>query len=78
MTVLFTRIRCSNPTSDYVRQTVERRAREIEAAIGRFRDCGAALARFSIVEHGDTTHLCVDGVSRFSVKVRWPHMGEAP
>jgi len=62
------------PIGDFARYAIESRAREIEAAIGRFRDCGVELARFSIVEWQGATHLCIDGQSRFSWRIRWPHM----
>jgi hypothetical protein len=52
---------------DYIKAAVESRAREIEAAIDRFRDCGVEIERFSIMElENGVTHLCVDGVPRFS------------
>lgn len=45
------------------------RARAIEAAINRFRDCGVEIERFSLKERLNpmSTTLCVDGVPRF----RW-------
>lgn len=54
---------------NFVKLAAESRARELEAAIQRFRDCGVELARFTIQERGEVTHLCVDGVSRFNWRV---------
>jgi hypothetical protein len=65
-----------SPVDNLVRYAAESRAREIEAAIERFRECGVELARFSIVEKDGVTYLCVDGVARFSWQIRWPGMGK--
>lgn len=62
--------------SNLVREAALSRAREIEAAIERFRECGVELARFSIVERDGVTYLCVDAVARFSWQIRWPDMGK--
>lgn len=53
--------------SEYIKAASESRSREIEAAIHRFRDCGVEIERFSIMylDNG-ITHLCIDGVPRFS------------
>jgi hypothetical protein len=54
--------------SEYVRLASESRARELEAAVSRFRDCGVEIDRFSIEEHPDKTVLCVDGQPKFTWK----------
>jgi hypothetical protein len=59
-----------NMLNDYVKAACDSRAREIEAAIHRFRDCGVEIERFSIEEHpGPETRLCIDGVPRFIWKM---------
>ncbi len=56
-----------------LKAAMESRAREIEAAIQRFRDCGVEMERFSIQDQPNgMTHLCVDGVRRFTWFIRWP------
>jgi transcriptional regulator NrdR family protein len=52
--------------SDLVGRAAESRAKEMEAAIVRFRECGVEIERFSVQEHPDESILCVDGVPRFS------------
>ena len=51
---------------DTFREAMKSRARELEAAIRRFMDCGVELARFSVQEHPGESRLCIDGVPRFS------------
>lgn len=54
----------------YIRAAAESRAREIEAAINRFRDCGVEIERFSIEERSDmTTMLCIDRIPRFTWRI---------
>ncbi len=56
---------------DFVKMAAESRARAIESAIIRFRDCGVEIERFSIEEHphGTRTVLCVDGIPRFTWQI---------
>lgn len=52
---------------DFVKAAAENRARALEAAINRFRDCGVEIERFTLEEHTNcTTVLCVDGIPRFT------------
>lgn len=53
---------------DITRRAAESRAREIEAAIVRFRECGVEIERFSLIERAGeiATTLCVDGIPRFT------------
>lgn len=54
----------------YIKAATESRAREINAAIHRFRECGVEIERFSIEQRPDmTTKLCVDGIPRFSWRI---------
>jgi hypothetical protein len=57
---------------DYVKLAAESRARELEAAINCFRECGVEIERFSIQEHPDMTALCIDGVPRFTWRIVYP------
>lgn len=59
---------------EHFQQVARSRDAAIEAAIVRFRDCGVEIERFSIVYVRATmeTHLCVDGVPRFSVVISQP------
>lgn len=63
--------------ADYIREVSDSRAREIEAAIQCFRDCGVEIERFSVEYHPDNeTKLCIDGVPRLSwrlVVTRYEH-----
>jgi hypothetical protein len=64
-------------TGDYVRLAAKSRAEALEAAINRFRECGVEIERFSIMDlENGLTHLCVDGVPRFSW--RWLGMWNGP
>jgi hypothetical protein len=57
---------------EFLKAAIESHNRTIEDAIHRFRDCGVEFERFSIVtRHNEpgVTHLCIDGVSRFSVRI---------
>lgn len=57
-------------TVDLVRQAREARIQAIEAAIHRFRECGVEIERFSLIDlENGITHLCIDGVPRFSVQM---------
>lgn len=56
--------------NDNVKAASGRRARELEAAINRFRDCGVEIERFSIEENPySITVLCVDGKPRFGWRI---------
>jgi hypothetical protein len=57
---------------EYVKAASESRARELEAAINRYRDCGVEIERFSIHEHPDRTELCIDDVPRFTWRLVFP------
>lgn len=55
---------------EHLKATLESRSKEIEGAIHRFLESGIALEQLSILHlDNGVTHLCVDGIPRFSWQV---------
>lgn len=58
---------------DFRRRSLEAYYGALEAAAQRFAECGVTVDRMAMVTYkgSNRTDLAIDGVSRFSVELRW-------